>query len=308
MGDIFISYSRHDKAFASRLANDLAREGWDVYYDLKLKPSQNYEVELARKAAAAKYLLVVLSPNSLASKWVHGEVKAALQREREGSTTVVPLLVAESDPERITELVGPKYYADFTNDYDGGFKAILSALDDSAKGSDERVAENGSGAKKAMRVKEPAIAVAIITGIVTLVTAYWQFGPARKDPPGTIQYAGRVMDARTQKAIHGAKVSVESQGVPQIYYSDSEGIFYLQLPSSSQLARIRIEAGGYDTFDRNVSVSRTGIEDVRLTPSPVSSPTANNPETNTGQKKASKENEQRRIDEILKSQPSNTPK
>jgi hypothetical protein len=110
------------------------------------------------------------------------------------------------------------------------------------------------------------ILLALIPALVALMAAYWQFvyKPAHSDD--SIEYAGRVLDAGTKRAIQGAKVGVESSGVPQIYYSDSEGVFYLKLKGSTTNARLRVEAEGYEPFDRNVSVSRTGIEDIRLTP------------------------------------------
>ncbi|HXI24549.1 MAG TPA: carboxypeptidase-like regulatory domain-containing protein [Pyrinomonadaceae bacterium] len=155
--------------------------------------------------------------------------------------------------------------------------------------------------------RETGIGAAIITGIVTLVTAYWQFvyKPAHLDqPPATIQYAGRVTDASSsnQRAIPKAKVSVDTQGVPQLYYSDSEGIFYVQLPSSSQSAHLRVEADGYETYDRIVSLSRTGVEIVPLKPLPT--PTNQNSPTRP---KSGNKHKDDRINRILSSEPSNRP-
>ncbi len=108
------------------------------------------------------------------------------------------------------------------------------------------------------------IIVAIIGAIVALVIGYWQFvhKPASSD-----EYAGRVQDARTEHVIRGAKVSVEAQGTQHVFYTDSEGMFYLKLRGAVDAVRIRIEATGYQPFDRNVHVSGTVVEDVRLTPS-----------------------------------------
>jgi hypothetical protein len=112
------------------------------------------------------------------------------------------------------------------------------------------------------------IAVALISLAGILVVGYWQFVyKSKQTPPDTaVQYTGRVTDGAAQKAVRGAKVSIETQGPPQIQYTDSEGIFYVKLNGSAESVRIRVEATGYEGFDRAISLSRTGIEEIRLTP------------------------------------------
>ncbi len=308
MSEIFISYSRKDEQFVSRLVSDLEREGWDVFYDRKMIPSQDFATVLSQEIELAKYFLVVLSPNSLApSSQVYPELKAALRLEREQRTTVVPLLIEASDPQKVNDLIGTKYYANFTVSYQTGFLELSATL------AGPKAKRNGR--KKSMGLKETGIGAVVITGVFGLVAAYWQYvyKPAHSDQSETIQYAGRVMDLNTQKVVSGAKVSVDTQGVPQVYYSDSDGVFYLKLPGSSDSARIRVEANGYEAFDRNVSLSRTGIEDVRLTPLPVNKDNnLSNQKTGSvhSSKKPAKTNNQEqvnRIDRILKSSSSNKP-
>jgi hypothetical protein len=133
---------------------------------------------------------------------------------------------------------------------------------------------DGNEPTKLSIINVPApVWIAIITGIVAIVTAYWQFvykpgpGPAQPTSSETQKYTGRVVDARTNKAIHNAKVSIEvGQDVPQVLNTDSEGVFHALLRAPVGAARIRVEAEGYDTFDRNVSFSRSGIEPVMLSP------------------------------------------
>jgi len=126
--------------------------------------------------------------------------------------------------------------------------------------------------------RKTQIVIALIPVIGALIVAYWQLN---KPSSAETQYSGRVIDSNTQQVITGAKVSVYTPGVPQIYYTDSEGVFHLKLVNSIDSVSIRVEASNYEMFERIVSVSRTGIEDVRLkpaityltpTPSPVRSP------------------------------------
>jgi hypothetical protein len=107
------------------------------------------------------------------------------------------------------------------------------------------------------------IAGSIIAVVVVIMIASGLY--VFKSSQKTIKYAGRVVDSNTNKAIPGAKVSIEMQGVPQVYYTDSDGIFYLEIPAQMETPRVRVEAADYKVFDRNVSIIRTGLEDIRLT-------------------------------------------
>lgn len=81
----------------------------------------------------------------------------------------------------------------------------------------------------------------------------------------TDDYTGRIVDDNTSKPVPRAKISVElDQQVPQILFSDSEGIFHVTLPVTTQSARVSVDVDAYEHYDRNVSVSRTGIELIRL--------------------------------------------
>lgn len=78
-----------------------------------------------------------------------------------------------------------------------------------------------------------------------------------------------------------AKVSVElDEQVPQVLYSDSEGVFHVTLPVTTQSAHIRVDADAYEHYDRNVPVSRTGIEVIRLHKANI--PPSPKPASNSG--------------------------
>lgn len=293
MNEVFISYSRKDEQFVSRLVADLEREGRAVFYDRKLKPGQDYEKILSQELERAKFVLVILSPDSLSSSEVSREVRTGLRRERDGLTTVVPLLITQCDQKSLTALIGKKIYANFTVTYKDGFEELSSILGKSK-------AIRGGGRKR-MGLKQTGIGAAIITGIVGIATAYWQYGRRPEPPPDPeIQYLGRVMDSGDGHKIAKAKISVEtSAGPPQVYYSDTEGVFYLKLPASIGSAKIWVEADGYESISRTVSLSRTGTEEVhlaRIKPTPTPTPTP-----------PKRKDPQRRIDQILKSEPSSKP-
>ena len=71
---VFISYSRKDLAFVEQLVADLEKVGLEVWYDLSgLKVGERWETEISKAIEESKFVVVVLSPDSVASKWVRKE-------------------------------------------------------------------------------------------------------------------------------------------------------------------------------------------------------------------------------------------
>ena len=82
-----------------------------------------------------------------------------------------------------------------------------------------------------------------------------------------VSFTGRVTDAVSGNPIHKARISVgENQEVPQVEFTDSEGVFHLTLRESLSSVRIRVEMDGYGALDRDISPSRGGIEEIHLEP------------------------------------------
>ena len=75
MIQVFISYSRKDLAFVEQLAADLQAAGLDVWYDLSgLEGGERWRIEIEKAIQESQYVIVVLSPNSVASTWVEEEI------------------------------------------------------------------------------------------------------------------------------------------------------------------------------------------------------------------------------------------
>ena len=74
MTQIFISYSRVDITFVEQLVSDLKALGLDVWYDLSgLDGGVRWRIEIEKAIRESQYVLVVLSPDSVASEWVERE-------------------------------------------------------------------------------------------------------------------------------------------------------------------------------------------------------------------------------------------
>lgn len=92
-GHVFISYSRTDRAYVDKLAARLAEVGVPVWYDFKISAGQRFGTEIQRQIDTCAALVVVLSPESVASEWVAQEIAYARYRGR----PVLPLMLRQCD-------------------------------------------------------------------------------------------------------------------------------------------------------------------------------------------------------------------
>lgn len=88
MPQVFISYSRKDLTFIERLAADLKDSGFEVWYDLSnLEGGSRWNRVIEQAIEDSQYVVVVLSPDSIASEWVDDEVGYAKRLKKK----IVPL-------------------------------------------------------------------------------------------------------------------------------------------------------------------------------------------------------------------------
>ena len=81
MSDIFISYSREDRARVRAIAESLMDLGWSVWWDPEIPLGQRYAEVIHRELLAARAVVVVWSEASINSHWVREEAEEGLERE-----------------------------------------------------------------------------------------------------------------------------------------------------------------------------------------------------------------------------------
>jgi hypothetical protein len=114
--------------------------------------------------------------------------------------------------------------------------------------------------------KRSAVIVAIIGGLAALTVSVVKVILPKfyGESPQVVAFRGRVSDVQGH-TLGGAKVILEGKGLPPLIYTDSEGVFAFGLPPDVKEIKIRVEAPGYDLYDRRVDVSaKTELEDIRL--------------------------------------------
>lgn len=82
MVDIFISYSRENRAKVRLLAEKCAGLGYTVWWDEELPPHKSYGDVITEKIGAAKAAIVVWSKTAVASEWVRAEADIARNQKK----------------------------------------------------------------------------------------------------------------------------------------------------------------------------------------------------------------------------------
>jgi hypothetical protein len=81
--DIFFSYSHAQSEYATRLVNRMCWQGFDVWLDnLEIRPGENWQAEIDDAIEQCTVVLVLMSPEASASKYVQYEVGSALRQGR----------------------------------------------------------------------------------------------------------------------------------------------------------------------------------------------------------------------------------
>ena len=83
MVDVFISYSRENKARVADIAAAVTAAGYDVWWDAELPPHRSYGDVITEKIGYAKAAIVVWSHASAQSEWVRAEADDAVLRLEE---------------------------------------------------------------------------------------------------------------------------------------------------------------------------------------------------------------------------------
>ncbi|NJC06643.1 hypothetical protein GGQ97_002436 [Sphingomonas kaistensis] len=109
--DIFISYSRDDRAAARHFAKCLEEDGFTVWWDAALHSGESFDQVIERELRAAAAAIVLWSPRSVASRWVRAEATLA---DRQGK--LIPVIIEQCERPIIFELTHTNDLADWMGD------------------------------------------------------------------------------------------------------------------------------------------------------------------------------------------------
>ena len=109
--DIFISYSRSDRAAARHFAKCFEEDGFTVWWDAALHSGESFDQVIERELRAAAAAIVLWSPRSVASRWVRAEATLA---DRQGK--LIPVIIEQCERPIIFELTHTNDLADWVGD------------------------------------------------------------------------------------------------------------------------------------------------------------------------------------------------
>jgi hypothetical protein len=124
MTQLFISYSRKDIAFARKLAGDLEKAGYSVWWDITdLRGGDDWVRVIPEAIETSDFVIVVLSPDSTASEWVRKEYTQALSLRKR----IIPIMLRTT---AVPFSLNTINYIDFTSEsaYAENLNALLLAL------------------------------------------------------------------------------------------------------------------------------------------------------------------------------------
>jgi hypothetical protein len=124
IGKVFISHSSADKDFVDRLVTDITKHGIDVWYDkFDIQIGDSIPGKINEGLSESKYFIIIISQNSVKSRWVQEELNAALVKQiASNGTFLLPVLIDDCS---IPPLLSHRHYADFRKSYESGIKELL---------------------------------------------------------------------------------------------------------------------------------------------------------------------------------------
>lgn len=90
--NVFISHARGDQAYAARLREVLVRAGLRVWEQQDVTPGDNWALEVGKALDKADAVVVLLSPDAMASDWVKREIEFSISSQR-FKDRLIPVLV-----------------------------------------------------------------------------------------------------------------------------------------------------------------------------------------------------------------------
>jgi TIR domain-containing protein len=125
--DIFISYSRRDLEFVTRLASDLDALVSGVWFDKSdIRAGERWRDSITNGIRNCKVMILVLSPDAAASKNVRDEINSAL----EAGKTIIPVLYRATELQGgLADLVHETQYIDLRRgSYSDNFQTLVDGL------------------------------------------------------------------------------------------------------------------------------------------------------------------------------------
>ncbi len=123
--ELFLSHASADRAFVARLAGLLRSHGVPVWYsDTDIRGAQQWHDEIGAALRRCDWMVLVLSPDAVSSKWVKRELLFALQEDRFDGR-IVPTLHRSCRHDELSWTLSQLQMVEFRKDFDAGCRELL---------------------------------------------------------------------------------------------------------------------------------------------------------------------------------------
>ena len=96
-----------------------------MFLDQRVTPGASWAHSISQAIEQVKFLLVLLSPDYLNSKWAREEMMLGMEGEAQKKALVIPLMVRKCQPPLI---IASKAYANFADSYEVGLSQLIPVL------------------------------------------------------------------------------------------------------------------------------------------------------------------------------------
>ena len=152
MADIFVSYSRSDKARVAPVVAALEAQGWSVWWDPEITPGDEFDALIGAELETARAVVVVWTRSSVESRWVKGEARDAADRG-----VLVPVRFENARLPIDVRSIHTTELDDWNeNPESAPFKALCAALEAKLKLSSARATPQTA------KVQRPAVAICVL--------------------------------------------------------------------------------------------------------------------------------------------------
>ena len=129
---VFISYSRDDIGWASRLVADLKRHPLEIWFDQdRLLPGQLWQQKIQAAIRRCTFFIVLLSKNSVSKRGtVQREINTALEileESPEGEIFIIPVRIDDCKPSH--HKIRKLHWVDLFRSYSNGVRKIIQAME-----------------------------------------------------------------------------------------------------------------------------------------------------------------------------------
>lgn len=124
--EVFLSHSSKNLSFASRLAKTITAAGVSVFFSKKsIRGAQEWHDQIGVALKRCNWFVLLLSPDSVKSKWVKHELVYALQADRYRGR-IVPCLHKACRHDNLSWTLAQFQFVDFRSDFDDGCRELFA--------------------------------------------------------------------------------------------------------------------------------------------------------------------------------------